>query len=163
MPTIQAPGERPDIQQQALASQPLHPETARLLEYTKWTSDPAVRALFEAIETLIPIGHALRELSANRPAINRAAGSEVGGLQSQPRETGRINVWDHKLVPSGVIGLIWEELTALRHSWINARLTAEGLRADVGDQNAWFDRYAELQNDAGSVSNAYALFQQGAL
>lgn len=145
-----------------LNTQPLHPETVRLLDTSKWTDDAAVKPLFTAIAALIPIGETLRELSANRPAINRCCGDDIGGLSPVTEMTGRVNEWQTRLRPSGAVASIWEELDALRSRWIDARLTAEGLRSDMADYQRWFDRRSELGDDADTVDAAWVAFR-GAL
>ena len=130
----------------------VHPETERLLAADCWTSDPAVAVLAEAIRALLPVGERLRSLSADRPAIDHLIADEIGALQSVALETGRINVWQRTYRPSGAIALIWNELDALRHRWIAARLAAEGLDPAAPDITAWYDRLQQLEDAAPSLA-----------
>lgn len=144
----------------ALTTQPLHPETQRLIDAQNWTDDAAVKPLFSAIAALLPVGEQLRELSAGRPSINRCVADDIGGL-SQVIEMGS-GMHDHvtRVRPSGAVASIWEELDALRSRWINARLTVEGLRSDMRDDR-WFDRKTELEDAAVTVDAAWAAYQRG--
>jgi hypothetical protein len=144
----------------ALNTQPLHPETQRLLDAQNWTDDAAVKPLFSAIAALLPVGETLRELSASRPSINRCCGDDIGGLTVVSEMTGRVNEWQNRLRPSGAVASIWEELDALRSRWISARLTVEGLRSDMRDDR-WFDRKTELEDAAVTVDAAWAAFRRG--
>lgn len=147
----------------ALTAQPLHPETKRLLDLATWTADPAVPVLFGAIKALIPVGEALSELSADRPSINRCCGDEIGHLSTRFEEVGRVNVIVARTYGSGTIGLIWDELDALRARWIEAQLRAEGLRSDMGDYERWYDRKVALEELAPTVDVAWAQFCRGEL
>lgn len=142
----------------------LHPETERYLGFATWTADPAVKTLFSAIKALAPVGETLADLSANRPSINRCVADEIGRLTTSHYDTGRFGtLYGVKTVGTGAIGLIWDELDELRSRWIEARLTAEGLRSDMGDFQKWFDRKTELSDEAVPVDAAWVAFCRGAL
>lgn len=142
----------------------LHPEAARQLALPTWTADPAAKTLFSAIRTLQPVAETLAELSANRPSINRCVADELGRLTTTHYDTGRFGTPDGvKTVGTGVIGMIWDELEALRQRWIDARLTVDGLRSDMVDFQRWFDRREQLSDEALPVGGAWVAFQQGAL
>lgn len=142
----------------------VHPETQRLLDLPTWTADPAVPVLFGAIRTLQPVADALADLSASRPSINRCVADELGRLTTTRVDTGRFGTADEiKTVGTGAIGLIWDELDALRSRWISARLTAEGLRSGMPDFQRWFDRRAELEDAAVPVAGAWVSYQRGGL
>ncbi|HEX7694603.1 MAG TPA: hypothetical protein VF409_08940 [Sphingomonas sp.] len=129
-----------------------HPEAERLLAAVCWTSDPAVAVLAAAIRALLSVGEQLRNLSADRPAIDHLIADEIGALQSVPVETGRVNVWHRDYRPSGAIALIWSELDALRHRWIAARLAAEGLDRVAVDITLWYNRLQQLEDDAPTLA-----------
>lgn len=111
----------------------VHPETERLLLLDCWTDDPCVAVLEATIHTLLSLGDRLRTLSVERPAIDRLIADDIGALCCAAIESGRVNVWRRQLRPSGLIAALWNELDALRHRWITARLKAEGLDAKRAD------------------------------
>lgn len=128
----------------------VHPESERLLAADCWTSDPAVATLAAAIRALLPLAERLRSLSSERPAIDRLIADEIGSLQCASTETGRVNVWQRDYRPSGAIARIWNELEALRHRWIAARLAMEGLDR-ASDVAPWYERLQELEDEAPTL------------
>jgi hypothetical protein len=146
-----------------LNTQPLHPETVRLLGLDTWTADPAVSTLFGAIRDLIPINAALRQLNADRAGLCWQAAADVGTLAVETRERGQINVIDRFVVPSGACAELWRAVEGIRDGWIEARCKAEGLRPDMAD----YDRYAgfrdEVEGRADAVDAAWVRFVGGAL
>ena len=133
----------------------LHPETERLLATDCWTRDPAVPVLAAAIRTLLPLGERMRALSADRPAIDRLMADEIGSLRSTFSETGRINIWEPDYRPSGTIACIWNELDALRHRWIAARLAVQGPDHSVS-ATSWYERLQDLEDKAPTLAQWWA-------
>lgn len=129
------------------------PESACLRSLDCWTDDPAAAVLFQAIRALLPVGDTLRALSAERPAIDRLIADEIGALGDVTIETGRLNVVERDLRPSGVIALLWNELDALRSRWISVRLADEGLDATAPDIGPWYDRLCELEQASPALLN----------
>ncbi len=127
------------------------PESAYLRSLDCWTHDPAAAVLLQAIRALLPVGDTLRALSAERPAIDRLIADEIGALCDVTIETGRLNVVERDVRPSGVIASLWNELDALRGRWISARLADEGLNATVPDIGPWYDRLRELEQAAPAL------------
>ena len=128
-----------------------HPESVRLLAVDCWTHDPAVAALIGAAHALIPIGEKLRDLSAQRPSIDRLIADEIGTVVWEATETGRVNVWRRTPRPSGLISLIWTELEGVRSRWIATRLRLEGLSPTAPDIAPWYDRLQALEAEAPTV------------
>ena len=129
-----------------------HPESARLLAVDCWTRDPAVVALIDAAHALIPIGEALRDLSARRPSIDRLIADEIGSVVWEAAETGRVNVWRRTPRPSGLLSLIWTELECLRSRWIATRVRLEGLSPTAPDIAPWYERSQALETVAPTVA-----------
>jgi hypothetical protein len=123
-----------------------------LLAVDCWTHDPAVAALIDAAHALIPIGEALRDLSARRPSIDRLIADEIGAVVWEAAETGRVNVWRRAQRPSGLISLIWTELESVRSRWIATRLRFEGLSPTAPDIAPWYERLQALEVEAPTVA-----------
>jgi len=136
----------------------LHPETARLASLERWNDDERIEPLFAALRDLNEIGARLERLAGEYPATGaRGIASEVGMLHSRYRETGRINVYEWHTVPnSGAVKTLWELLEERRGAWIDAKLSAEGLRYDLGRDMAerYHERYEELTLSAPTVEEA---------
>lgn len=130
-------------------------ETERLAAVGCWTDDPAIAPLMTAIRALIPVGEMLRELSAQRPSVDRLVSDEIGSLMRVVVETGRVHVWQCELRPTGIIAQIWTELDALRRRWITARLHAEGLESRMTEVGPWYDRLQELEDQAPTVTDLW--------
>lgn len=142
---------------------PLHPETTRLLALDAWTADPIVGSLFAAIRDLDAINLRLRVIGADRPGLCWQASADVGRVDYQSRETGRIHSFDRYAVPSGACAELWKAVKQLRDDWIEARCKADGLRPDMAGYAAYAERRDSVELGAVSVDAAWASFQRGVL
>lgn len=140
----------------ALQSSPnIHPECERLLAVGCWTRDPAVLPLTAAMRTLVKVGEELRDLSAQRPAIDRLLADEIGSLMWDVAETGRVNVWHRELRATGIVSQICTELDSLRARWIAARLSSEGLSPTAPEIGPWYERLQALEDEAPTVTELW--------
>jgi hypothetical protein len=132
------------------------PEDMRLLATDCWTKDTAVASLIAAARALVAVGTDLRELSAQRPPIDRLIGDEVGSLWWDSVPTGRINHWRRELRATGIVGQICTELENLRSRWIAARLSSEGLRSTTPEIGPWYERFQLLEEQAPTVADLWS-------
>jgi hypothetical protein len=135
----------------------LHPETARLASLKRWNDDPRLEPLFAALRDLDTIGKRLSLLAGEHPALGaQDAASDVGKLRSTYRESSRIHVYEWHTVPnSGAVKALWELLEERRRAWIEAKLTAKGLRMDLRETaQAWHEGYERMNLSAPTVDEA---------
>lgn len=136
----------------------LHPEAARLAALARWNDDVRLVPLFTALRELNEIGARLERLAGEYPATGaREIASDIGMLHSRYRETGRNNVYEWHTEPNGgAVTTLWNLFEERRRGWIDAKLMAEGLRNDLGEELAarYHDRYEELSLEAPTVEEA---------
>lgn len=125
-----------------------------------WHRTREAAALLAATAAIHEIDTRLAALPA---AVAGTARTITGHLERKDVPLGFAPNWTRELRPSHgctAVEALWESLAELRHQAIRARLAAEGhdpaALAPQGALDAAFDRLADLERDALTVSEAVA-------